>query len=91
MHTAFVYIPALLFHNSWNYYSRHDFSELRDRRNIVQTPKDGQFGLVGGKLGYFRKIETFRKRGSKFEKFEFLKMCLYYLRYRLHFVRVYSP
>ena len=84
MHTAFLYYP-------YSYYSSHDFSELERRRNIVQTSLNGKLDLVGRKLGYFQKFEIVRKRGSKFEKFEFLKMCLYYLNYRIHFSRVYSP
>ena len=74
MHTAFLYYP-------YSYYSSHDFSELERRRNIVQTSFDGQFGLDGGKLGYFRKFETVRKRGSKFEKSEFGLYRLYFLGY----------
>ena len=51
--------------------SRQLFSEMVSRRDMVPTPFDAEFSREDGKRKIFRKFETVRKRGSKFEKFEF--------------------
>ena len=53
-------------------------AEMVSRRDMVPTAFDGEFSLDYRNDFRFRKFETVRKRGSKFEKSEFLLWRLYY-------------